>query len=295
MSWEKFSFYFSVFILFSSCETLDPKIEVPSYIYVEPFEINNGSSKFGDDSIYSEKITDVWVYVDHSSLQGVYELPAIIPIDKSGKGSLSLRAGIKNAGSSVNRTLYPFYKEYKKEGHVFVAGLVDTLKPITFYDEGPALNPLKIVWSEDFDDEIGGFSFHYHPGSDTIVQKIEDPELSFRGDQCGGIFMNEEDFLFEMISPSIKHPESDVPVHLELNYKTDHEFIVGLYLDNKQNQIPLYVVKEKEDWNKIYFDFTSTLQSNFNAVDFNVFIGFKRNANHPTVEMYIDNIKLLHN
>ena len=292
---EKFSFYFGVLILFIGCETLDPLVEVPAYIYVDTFDIRNDYSSWDEDIIFSKKITDVWVYAEGTNLQGAYELPATIPINRSGTGKLTLRAGIKNAGIGTSRAIYPFYKEFEIETYKYKTGVVDTIEPhiYTHYRDDPN-QPIQLVWQEDFDDNIGGYSFHHKSTSDTTVQIIEDSVLSFRGDQCGGIFLDEDAYFFEMISPSIKLPRSAVPVYMELNYKTDHEFYVGLYLDNKGKQISLYVVKERENWNKIYFDFTSLIQSNFNAADFNVFIGFEKKDENPIVEMYIDNIKLLH-
>ena len=85
-------------ILCWSCEAFDRPEKIPSFIHVEEFDFDITHSSQGSAS---EKITDVWVYVD-GSIAGVYELPSTIPLHFEGNHSLKLHPGIKQNGISVD-------------------------------------------------------------------------------------------------------------------------------------------------------------------------------------------------
>ena len=52
--------------------------------------------------------------------------------------------------------------------------------------------------------------------------------------------------------------------------------------------------KSKDEWNKIYLDLSEYIQSSPPGTDFNIYIGFTRNPSTLNVEMFLDNIKLIH-
>jgi len=285
--------FFSIsLLLVSGCQTKDQAADIPTYIYIPSFTIKNENSKTNME-IYSYKISDVWVYLDNSN-QGAYELPALIPLAESGNHRLELRPGIKNAGMAVSRRPYPYYKLYDLGTYNMKPGTTDSLEPITYYDDDPT--PITLAWDEGF--EGPGVDYTINPQSDTIVNIIDSidfPDIVFKDAKSGAIILEEPGFLFEMISPSLRNlPNSNIPIYLELNYKSNQDFIVGIYRGNKSEQIPIYVVKETEDWNKIYLEFTPYMKTSVPGTDFNIFIGFTRSKNLPRVEMYLDNIKLIH-
>ena len=284
------SFISAIALLLSSCNTKDPAAEIPTYLYIPAFAVDNSQS---DLDLYSHNINDVWVYIDNST-QGAYELPALIPIAQKGNHQLEIRPGIKNAGISNARRTYPYYKESNLGIYNFKPGATDTIIPTTFYNDDP--KPIIIAWEEQFEDL--GPSYEIDPTSDTvitIINKSEEPENVFRDSKSGGIFMDETHFKFEMHSPTLRNlPKNNIPIYLEINYKTNHEFLVGLYMNNKSEQIPIYIVKEQENWNKIYLDFSSYIQSSLPGTNFNIFIGFVRQSDNTDVKMYLDNIKLIH-
>jgi hypothetical protein len=148
------------------------------------------------------------------------------------------------------------------------------------------------AWFEDFESLFS--SWTHHANSDTVVNFIDDANV-FDGKFSGGIFLDKDDLFFEMISDELTNlPRNGIPIYLELNYKTSHSFIVGLYASNKSEQIPVYTITEKEDWNKIYLDLTDYVNYNSDASDFNIFIGISKSNDEGAVKMYIDNIKLLY-
>ena len=279
----------SMLLLQGACQKAGPEATVPSYIYIEKFQIDNSKS---DLEIFSEKITDVWVYLDNA-YQGAYELPAHIPLAVNGRHHLELRPGIKNAGISTDRKPYPYYQLFDLSSYNLKTAVTDTIKAVTFYDTSSVIT---LGWEEGF--ESLGPSYEINALSDTniqIINRSEYPDLVFRDNRSGMIILEEPGYRFEMNSPTISNlPRNNIPIYLEINYKSNHPFIVGLYRDNKSEQIPIYVVKEQENWNKIYFDLTNYVQTSPLGSNFNVFIGFTRKSTVSRVEMYLDNIKLIH-
>ena len=89
------------------CEIINPEETIPSYIEINQFNLNTNY----DQGTNSNKIEDVWVFID-DNLQGIYALPAILPVLKEGKHKIELKAGIKKNGISASRGYYPFYTSY---------------------------------------------------------------------------------------------------------------------------------------------------------------------------------------
>lgn len=103
-------------LTYSGCKVLDPDEEVPSYLYIKPFEVNVSNPIYGTAS---DKITDAWVYVD-GAFWGIYELPAYIPYFGTDSTRIIIRPGIKQNGISSKRVYYPFYESYHLCKCVFV-------------------------------------------------------------------------------------------------------------------------------------------------------------------------------
>lgn len=276
-----------VVLVFTACVKTGPA-DIPNYIYIPQFEIVNDTTEM---EIFSHAISDVWVYVDNDN-QGAYELPALIPFAESGKHLLELRPGIKNAGIANDRRPYPYYSLYAETKN-FSPGKTDTLVPPTSYNF--IERNIKVAWEEQF--ESLGPSYDINPQSDTIVtiiDSLEYPDLVFRGKRSGAIILEEPGIRFELASPSLILPRNNIPIYLELNYKSDYPFTIGVYKDNKSEQIPLFIVKEQDDWNKIYLDISPYVQTSAPGTNFNIFIGFVRRIDVSKVEIYLDNIKLVH-
>lgn len=275
-------------LIIQSCEKTGPA-NIPAYVYVPEFIVDTNDQ---DLKIYSENITDVWVYLDNDN-QGAYELPAKFPLAETGNHQIELRPGIQNGGISSQKKPYPYYTLTTVTKN-FQAGKTDTFVPIIKYDND--VRNITVAWEEGF--ETLGSNYEVNPNSDTslqIIEKMNDPENVFLGNRSGGIFLDENAFFFELASPNLTSlPRNNIPIYLEINYKTNESFIVGMYRDNKSEQFPIYIVKEKDDWNKIYLDFSEYVQASVPGSDFNIYIGIARNSTSPNIEMYLDNIKLIH-
>ncbi|HOY90996.1 MAG TPA: hypothetical protein PK891_04715, partial [Bacteroidales bacterium] len=93
---------FVIFIIFNitSCEWLDPAEQVPSYLQIDEVDLN---VRPGEGSA-SHAINTVWVYVDGTA-NGVYELPAKVPLLYEGKHELIIMPGIKLNGITTTRAV----------------------------------------------------------------------------------------------------------------------------------------------------------------------------------------------
>jgi len=223
---------------------------IPSYLLVENFEWRETNGAAGT---LSRNIKDVWVYID-GDLQGVYPLPARIPLLKEGSQALQLSAGILLNGISATRAIYPFYQRWDTLIHL-QRGRTDTLRPWTTYR-----NTTRTVWTEDF--EGLGFGLRARSGSDTVLLRESQADSVYEGTSCLKMVVDHraQVLVAESIDQVGLQPGS--PCFLELNYRNNVPLQVGL-----QSQLgsdlsdPLWIIELAPSalWSKQYLNFTPYL------------------------------------
>jgi hypothetical protein len=247
---------------------------IPGYIKIDQITLS--------DTSITQNITDAWVYVN-DQLQGIYELPAQFPVLENKIQTLRVRAGIKSNGIASSRIAYPFYSSYFEEvmfnpdSTIIITPIVNYLDSIQFF-------------LEDF--EGIGLNLATTAISDTSIL-----EISTEGNNYGGGVLNDSLFTFEIETDELKDlPQAGAPVFLELDYKSNTQFLVGVYINYPQSVIQkdLLWINPKEDWNKIYVNLTSTISEGINASSFKVFIGMKRDFTLDTNTIYFDNLKVVY-
>ncbi len=264
-------------ISFYSCDIINPDEDIPGYIQIDKITVENDPK--------SLNLTDVWINID-GNLLGVYELPAKFPVLSTGRHNIMVRAGIKVNGIAASRSFYPFFSSYQ----------IDTvIQPETTIKLNPTIkyrDDINIVWSEDF--EQNGTSLEETQNSDASITLVTSDV--FDGNYSGGIFLNQNDSVFECktIDPYIL--PNNCPVFLEMNYKNDNEFYVGLYIYTHTQvfQNPIIIINKSQEWNKIFIDMASTVNNYPDAIRFRVFIGEIKNNDVTNSEIYLDNLKLLY-
>jgi len=262
-----------LFFLFASCTK---EIPVPSYL-----EIN-------DCSLKHEKaigITDVWVNVN-GNLIGVFELPAKFPVIAEGESTVTITPGIMVNGINVTRTFYPFYESYKKTVN-FESSKVITLSPITDYTDWT-----NIEWSEGFEN---GHKFEKNEHSDTAF--VVTDEEKFSGSFCGGIFLNDKQFFFESYTSQLSSPdlEGAPGMYVELNYKCNNPFEVGIYTYHQQQVKEKNIVRinKSSTWKKIYIDLYNSLLSYPKGTQYRVYIAVWRNTEQASASVFIDDFRII--
>ena len=250
-------------------------IEIPSYITIESITLDENAT---------HNITDAWVYID-DKLQGVYELPASFPVLAQGKHKLIIKAGIKDNGIAGNRIQYPFYASYIIEDQEFNTETTISITPSVSYLESAILDDKP----EDFD----GPGLNLETDSLTFSQNITNPLNHY-----GVITLSDSIFLTEVTTKEFTNlPQQGAPVYLELDYKCNTRFLIGVYVNFPQSlvlQKELLWITPKEDWNKIYVNLTATISEAVGADSFKIFIGMQRDFTLEKNTVSFDNLKIVY-
>ncbi len=244
---------------------------IPSYIKIN--EINL------EDHQHTKNITDAWVYIN-DEIQGVYELPAQFPIINNGELEVRIKGGIKINGISSTRIAYPFYSSYI-ETKTLSANQITTINPtLNYLDSANIINEIELDIDSNNNSSISMTNLYEN---DTI-------KYSF-----GALI--DSTLALELSSKEIENlPKSGAPVFLELDYKCNTEFLVGMYANNPQSveRKDLLLVNPKDEWNKIYINLTPIVSESINATSLSIFIRMEREFNITSNELSIKNIKLVY-
>jgi hypothetical protein len=277
-------FLLSNAFIFSGCDTKEEAI--PAYIKIDKINLNVNTVI---DGSASSKITDAWVYID-GNLVGVYELPCKFPVlVDEGTHDLMIKAGIKVNGIAASRAYYPFYQPIEMSV-TLIPGETLELTPTTSYYAD------KVNYIEAFED--GGVSLEDFGDTDTSIVKTADPAVVFEGAYSGLMKMDAtHDHIQVATASSYSLPKNGTPVFLEMNYKADNQFAVGIVAvtgsENVRNQI--MILNPTTGWNKIYINLTPTLINNQSASTFRLYYEVYKSSSLSEASVLLDNLKLVYN
>lgn len=275
---------FAFLLFFSSCDFFDPQEKIPAYIHIE----NIGFSTTSEQGSSSSNITDAWVYVD-DQLIGAFELPATFPVLFEGTHTIKVKPGIKLNGISESRTINPFYTTYTATVNLIPDSIINLTPSSTYYSS------VIFAWKEGFED--GGISLEKTYRSDTTIEKTSDITKKFEGDYSGIANVDSTHDFFECkTSASYVLPKTGSAVFLEMNYKNNVEFSVGIFANATGTSVQheLLVLNPTAVWKKIYINLTGKVSTEASANSFQIFFGCQKPAGVANGEILIDNIKLLH-
>jgi hypothetical protein len=271
-----------VFLVFNSCNKAKLKSPEAAFIVINnPTVLTNPTIQGAN----SHKITDIWYYVD-DNFKGVFPIGSIMPVLGTGNSKITLFAGIKNNGISSTRLPYEFY-----QGHVinqyFESGKTYTFSPVFEYLTS-AVFPTQ--GCEDY--ENPGVKYQSVGDSSTLV--IEDINKVFSG--IGhSLFMSMSDLKptaqIKSSSP-MTLPVGGAPIYLELNYKCNQPFEVGVIAGATEVR-PALTVNPSSEWNKIYIQLSQAVSTQPTYIYYEIYIKATKQGDVPTPEIYIDNIKLV--
>ena len=268
---KRITYLFTLLILFS-CQKEENSNTIPTYLKIDAITL--------DENNTTTSITDAWVYID-DQLQGVYELPAIFPVLETNNKTLRIKAGIKSNGIASSRIAYPFFASFI-DTVLFTPNQTITVNPTVSYVDSLDF------WLEDFESGL-------ILDTDSLSFSIDN--LNGIDNKYGKITLQDSMLLSEITTFELPYlPQTGAPVFLELDYKCNTEFLVGVYVNFPQSvlQKDLLWINLKDDWNKIYINLTSTISEAVGAEYFKVFIGMKRDFSLEKNELYFDNVKLVY-
>jgi hypothetical protein len=278
--------------LLGSCNKFSGTQTIPAYIKIDSVFLETNYTNQGSNS---QKITDVWIYLN-KDLLGVFELPALFPVLAEGVNDLEIRPGIWLNGIQSTRVPYPFYKPLVYEDFKFYPDSVQDLGDlkVRYYDN------LNFMWKEDF--ELSSISLIETSLSDTNLTRTlpaGNPEafITPTSKHSGYIALTEEKPIFSATSFStflLPEVQND-PVVLELNFKSNNFFYVGLLMNlpSGLKKIPLLIMNPTEIWKKIYINLGPNIALNNEAANYKVYFEAGLELEKDLAEIYLDNIKLI--
>lgn len=270
-----------VFLVLASCNKTKLKAPEAAFIVINNPTVLTNPTIQGTNS---HKITDIWYYVD-DNFKGVFPIGSIMPVIGTGNSKITLFAGIKNNGISATRLPYEFY-----QGHVinqyFESGKTYTFNPVFEYLTG-AVFPTQ--GCEDYDSP----GIKYFSVGDSAAPVIHDLDKVFSG--TGSLFMsmsNSKPTSQIKTSTSMSLPVGGTPIYLELNYKCNQPFEVGVIAGSTEVR-PALTVNSSPEWNKIYIQLSQAVSTQPTYNYYDIYIKATKQSDVPTPEIYIDNIKLV--
>jgi len=270
-------------LLLGSCNFINPEEQIPTYIKVDSVIVNTNA----DEGTAAHKIKDVWAYMDGEFI-GVFELPAKFPVlGSQGNHSFLFAPGIYDNGIASTHIIYRLMHGASMDINLVNGATVapPSTPKITYFPE------VTFSWMEDF--ESGSISLIRVSG-DTLVQDATD---KYEGAYSGKIALNAADpsFNFEMFS-GVSIPTTSVS-YLEMHYKCDHPFFVGLAGKKSGTYVPVTIslINASPEWNKIYISLGAAVRALSPSTDYKLFINSSISSGTTTGNFHFDNFKIVHN
>ncbi|MGZ3882939.1 MAG: hypothetical protein ACXVPD_01855 [Bacteroidia bacterium] len=231
----------------------------------------------------SQKITDIWFYVN-GLFKGTYPVGNTLPVDAKGSAKIVFYAGIKNNGISETRQPYEFYAPVETD--TTVNSDITVTRDFSFKYKSNTI----FHYVEDF--ESPAMNLKSSPGSD--IQQFQMLNNSY--DKLEGNYMyfsidgNDRNGFFESVN-QYSLPLDGAPVYMELNYKCNQPFTVGVC--NGYDYRSAVTVNGSPGWNKIYIQLSTVVSTPPTYAKYGIFIRALKQKELEKAEFFIDNIKLL--
>jgi len=274
---------FSVFIIVPawillSCEK-NRETEATFFLKADPVKVSPTAAQGSS----SHNITDIWLYVD-GQFQGAYPIGKLMPVlTKNESVRIEAFAGIKNNG--IADTRIPWFLYQKLQYDTLISTGQHIIRPFTFN-----YNPnVTFSWLEDFEG-TAGVTLVKSPVSE-VGYALSSAENSFEGKSIE-MELNSAQIIAQLESASsYTLPTANSNVYLELNYKCNTKFEVGIF-GNGTSEKAAIILNPRETWNKIYIQLSGVVNSEPKAPSYKVYFRMINDGANPKVQL--DNIKLLY-
>jgi hypothetical protein len=281
----KFFASLSLIVLFLGCNKPDPRIDAPSYLEIDNYQVLTDSSTQGTNN---QNFTDVLILYSGQSL-GYFPIPSKIPIPANGDKYLIIRPTIKVNGVSALRIDYPLFKGCDTTVSL-TRGAIKKFTPVFKYY--PTIN---FRFLEDFNatttkmkpvNAADTFCF-----SIDTVQHLDGKHMSMKLDAAHPTFT---------VQSANAFPIPSTTAYLEINYKSNVAFEVGLIGANCQgcsftsnDYRAAGGGNATQGWKKLYVDLTSLVRTPPTYQLYYLYFYAIYSSTVQTTEIYIDNIKVI--
>jgi len=268
----------------SACDLINPSDPVPAYIRINEISVDAVSGT----GTTNQQFEEVWVYLN-GSLAGTYSVPALIPLISPGPADLLIFPGIRVNGVRSVANFYPFF-EPVEQTYMLTAGETQVIDMHTRYRSNVA-----VPFIEDFESSHK-FTDDVDDDPDTYIQRITTDV--YEGTGSGLITLTDDaDFIQVASFPLLSDiPVNGTPVFLELHYKNNVDFSIGLIGHNQgipPAQATILVLRPQEDWYKVYVDLSPALNAS-QLQAYQIVLTAIHNTALTESRVYLDNLKVVH-
>lgn len=269
-------FIFIAVTVVQSCNIINPKEKVPTYIHIDSFQFTGHGS---------HEITAAVVYYNNNPV-GTFDLPATFPVQATDSGQLLVTPCINSNGQNDRLVQYPFYRQ---DTFTFTAqpGKIINCTPKTDY-----VSAAKFTVICDFEYGKNNFS---KAGGNVYLLDVTDPSLIFEGNGTGSVLLTAAGD--SSVDSSQIFPVSLGEAFIEFDYKTEVPFALGMLPQYSSIDVgtQTYIAGVNPSnglWRKFYLNITGYL-SDHPAPNYNFFIKTSLPAGQGPSRLLIDNIKLV--
>lgn len=278
----KFLIFSVVFLAFSSCNKEKLKSPDAAFLVVDNVNVFTTSTQGSN----SHKITDIWYYVN-DNFKGVFPIGSPMPVLGSGNSKITFFAGIKNNGISTTRLPYEFYQAHVFNQN-FETGKTYTVSP-TFQYISSAVFPTEVI--DNFDSGTGTGTKFVSVG-DNPFYIISDVNQVFGGVGKSLYFTMTDAKPTTKIKTTtpLNLPVGGATVYLELNYKCNQSFDIGVIAGGVDERLSL-TINPSTTWNKIYVQLTAAVSTQPTYLFYEIYMKATKQTESP--EILLDNVKLV--
>ena len=267
-----------------SCSFFDPASPVASYIHIDSISVLTNNSSQGSNS---KKVSDAWVLYDNVYL-GTFPLPADIPLIGDGNHSIIVKAGIIENGIASSRSAYPKYSSFDTTLLLSTTNTISLLPRVTY---GDAVTFPQI---EDFDDASLSL-VTTTTGNTPLTITAQSDSNAFEGNS-GNAMLDETHNIFEVASSSAFTLPLSTLSYVELNYKGDQEFNIGVFITTTSGIIKttLLTLRESTSWKKVYVNLNDLGGVSADGINYKIFLHAQKPLLLAVSNLYFDNFKVVY-
>jgi len=286
-------FGISTLLMLSSCDIINPEEDVPAFVFFESVDF-----QAGPDQGTSHQIFPFAEILTGDFNLGIHAIPSRVPILLEGEHKLDVFPGINENGISSFPNTYNLIK-FDEITLNLAPGSIDTVQVQARYKDN-----LTFAIEEPFESDFQVFRNDVDGDPETTIE-LNDDDV-FEGNRSALISLIKDHPRFEVASERISTlPPNGSPVYLEMNYKTESQFAIGVYwntLGSGQQSSFTNFINPKAEWNKIYLnlsDIFNFIISESGVTDWQIGISAQLPLENgefinETRNIWIDNIKLIH-
>lgn len=270
--------------ILGGCNIINPSEPVPTYISIDSAYLKQTDpSKTGS---LSSNISSVWVYYNNSTV-GVFDVPGKIPVIADKAGQIQLKAGVAYSGIKNYNVSYPFYSFDTFAISPQPGGVIHhTFKPVY-------IDAARFRYIENFDLGSTFIKANSDNTSDTSLVRTSDPTKVFEGSGAGYIYLTTARPTSENINND-GFPIALGESFLEINYKCDVDFQIGLQTNTSGNLYVEYIagVNPSSEWKKLYVPL-GTFTAKYKGSEYRVMLKTELTSGKTDGYVLVDNIKVI--